>query len=305
MPSSCFSKFSLQSSSFTNAVAKDLNKNKIATCRSSWSSQRMRTASIRRTLAKLENRKEVNNSETSNNSKLFINSGLEKALFERRISSRREASTEAGDGETSNAARSWKSQIPTLLTLTRVVVVPVLVAIYFLPGPWVPDACAGMFLAAAFTDWLDGYLARKWNVVSAFGAFLDPVADKLMVTTALILLCTKLPAGLGTQYPWFLPLSAIIIIAREITMSALREWAASAGGEAHKAVAVNSIGKWKTATQMTALTLMLLLRDANPTASALVIFGTTSGAILLMIANLLTVWSLAVYLKNALKYMST
>eukprot|EP00240_Pyramimonas_obovata_P015643 CAMPEP_0118932204 /NCGR_PEP_ID=MMETSP1169-20130426/9475_1 /TAXON_ID=36882 /ORGANISM="Pyramimonas obovata, Strain CCMP722" /LENGTH=294 /DNA_ID=CAMNT_0006874827 /DNA_START=162 /DNA_END=1046 /DNA_ORIENTATION=+ len=192
--------------------------------------------------------------------------------------------------------------IPTILTLLRVAVIPVLVVVYFLPGAWVPSACAGMFVAAAITDFLDGYLARKWNETSDFGAFLDPVADKLMVTAALLLLCTKFPTGPAMQYPLLLPVAALVIISREITVSAVREWAATAGGDAQKAVKVNSIGKWKTATQMIALTLLLLLRDAQE-ATGIVVVGQMAGAGLLFIATVLTIWSLWVYMSGLLKYM--
>mmetsp|Transcript_27689 Transcript_27689/g.46366 ORF Transcript_27689/g.46366 Transcript_27689/m.46366 type:complete len:311 (-) Transcript_27689:29-961(-) len=200
------------------------------------------------------------------------------------------------------ASPSSGLNIPTMLTLLRVAVIPALVSIYFLPDAWVPSTCAAMFVGAAITDWLDGYLARKWDQSTAFGAFLDPVADKLMVTAALVLLCTKLPTGPATQYPWLLPVSAIVIIAREITVSAIREWAAAAGGDAHKAVAVNSIGKWKTAAQMTAITLLLLLRDSEAVTGP-VVAGQLAGAGLLLVATFLTIWSLWVYMSGALKYM--
>lgn len=201
-----------------------------------------------------------------------------------------------------SAATNSGLTIPTMLTLLRVAVIPVLVALYFRPEPWVPAACAGIFLVAAITDWLDGYLARKWDQASAFGAFLDPVADKLMVTAALVLLCTIQPAGPARALPWLLPTAAIVITAREITVSALREWASAAGGDAHKAVAVNNIGKWKTAFQMTSLTLLLFFRDAVG-ATGLTAVGVQAGTWLLAAATLLTLWSLVVYMRGAMKYM--
>ncbi|GBG67111.1 hypothetical protein CBR_g81535 [Chara braunii] len=154
--------------------------------------------------------------------------------------------------------------IPTLLTLCRVAAVPALLVVYFVQEPWAAAAGAIIFLAASVTDWLDGFLARKMGTSSAFGAFLDPVADKLMVATVLVLLCSRPPpTGAFAGFPWLLPLPSILIIGREITMSAIREWAASQGGKMHKAVAVNSLGKWKTAMQMAALTLLLAIRDQS------------------------------------------
>eukprot|EP00241_Pyramimonas_parkeae_P010565 CAMPEP_0114255240 /NCGR_PEP_ID=MMETSP0058-20121206/17442_1 /TAXON_ID=36894 /ORGANISM="Pyramimonas parkeae, CCMP726" /LENGTH=233 /DNA_ID=CAMNT_0001369583 /DNA_START=257 /DNA_END=958 /DNA_ORIENTATION=- len=216
------------------------------------------------------------------------------------------AETESSTEERYNLQGSTASSgltIPTMLTLLRVAAVPVLVGIFFMEAAWVPGVCAGIFLAAAITDWLDGYLARKMNSTSAFGAFLDPVADKLIVTAALILLCARPAAGITSVYPWLLPVASIVIIAREITMSALREWAAAAGGDAHKAVAVSSIGKWKTAAQMSALTLMLWLRDADVVSNPLAAAGANAGAMLLLIATVLTLWSLVIYMSGAMKYM--
>ena len=140
----------------------------------------------------------------------------------------------------------------------RVAAVPLVTVIFYMQGAWVAPTCCAIFVLAAVTDWLDGYLARKMNLVSSFGAFLDPVADKLMVAAALVLLCTKTAAGVSALS---MAAPATIIIGREITMSAIREWAAAAGGEAHKAVAVNSFGKWKTATQLVALSILLGVRD--------------------------------------------
>ena len=138
--------------------------------------------------------------------------------------------------------------IPTLLTLLRIALIPVLIIVFYLPYGWVPIASAMVFSLAAITDWLDGYLARKLKQVSAFGAFLDPVADKLMVATALVLIVQDMPSA------WIV-VPAVIIIGREITVSALREWMAEIG--ASSAVAVNNLGKIKTAAQMTALIMLL------------------------------------------------
>uniref|UniRef100_A0A7C9DZI9 CDP-diacylglycerol--glycerol-3-phosphate 1-phosphatidyltransferase n=2 Tax=Opuntia streptacantha TaxID=393608 RepID=A0A7C9DZI9_OPUST len=186
--------------------------------------------------------------------------------------------------------------LPTILTLARVAAVPIFIATYYVNNWWGTTATTSIFVAAAITDWLDGYLARKMDLGSAFGAFLDPVADKLMVAATLILLCSRPPetAVLG-HLPWLFPIPAIAIIGREITMSAVREWAASQNTELLQAVAVNNLGKWKTAMQMAALTILLSTRDssfAGP--GALVI----SGVILLYISAGLAVWSLAVYMNK-------
>ncbi|KAK3251744.1 hypothetical protein CYMTET_38910 [Cymbomonas tetramitiformis] len=191
--------------------------------------------------------------------------------------------------------------LPTILTLGRIVLIPAIYYVYFLKTTWAAATCSAIFLVAAITDWLDGYLARKMNSTSAFGAFLDPVADKLMVAATLILLCTIQPVGPATTYPALVPLCATCIISREITMSALREWAAAAGGEAHKAVAVNSLGKWKTATQMAALTLMLFFKEGGK--GLVPELGANLGVALLLASTILALWSLAVYMGPILKYM--
>ncbi len=176
--------------------------------------------------------------------------------------------------------------IPIILTWARVIAIPLLVAIYYAPFSdyaMMRDVLATvLFVVAAVTDWLDGYLARKWNQTSAFGAFLDPVADKLLVAACLIVLVHDQRVH---------GLIALIIIGREITISALREWMASIG--ARTAVAVNQLGKWKTAVQMVALP-MLLFNS--------VFFGIDTrlvGTWLIYIAAALTVISMVVYLKAA------
>ncbi|KAJ9159994.1 hypothetical protein P3X46_025439 [Hevea brasiliensis] len=143
--------------------------------------------------------------------------------------------------------------LPTILTLGRVASVPLLVSTFYVDSWW-----GGAFIAAAITDGLDGYLAQKMRLGSAFGAFLDPVADKLMVAATLVLLCTRpLEVAISGQVSWPLTVPSIAIIGWEITMSAVREWAASQNSKLLEAVAVNNLGKWKTATQMTALTILL------------------------------------------------
>ena len=175
---------------------------------------------------------------------------------------------------------------PILLTWARVIAIPLLVAIYYAPFSnyaMMRDVLATiLFVGAAVTDWLDGYLARKWDQTSAFGAFLDPVADKLLVAACLIVLVHDQRVH---------GLIALIIIGREITISALREWMASIGARA--AVAVNELGKWKTAVQMIALP-MLLFNGVIVGINTRVV-----GTWLIYVAAALTVISMAVYLKGA------
>lgn len=174
--------------------------------------------------------------------------------------------------------------VPNILTLLRIALIPVFVVIFYLPVPWARPACALVFTVAALTDWLDGWLARRWNQTSPLGAFLDPVADKLMVAVALVLLVQSDP-GIG------LALSAAVIIGREITVSALREWMAEIG--ARGKVAVSMAGKLKTTAQMIAIVL-LILHDP--------LFGIPLhgiGMLLLYVAALLTLWSMYLYLRAA------
>ena len=176
--------------------------------------------------------------------------------------------------------------IPIILTWARVIAIPLLVAIYYAPFDHygaVRDVLATvLFVVAAVTDWFDGYLARKWNQTSSFGAFLDPVADKLLVAACLIVLVHDQRVH---------GLIALIIIGREITISALREWMASIG--ARTAVAVNQLGKWKTAVQMVALPMLLFNGVLLGIDTRLV------GTWLIYIAAALTVISMVVYLKAA------
>lgn len=174
--------------------------------------------------------------------------------------------------------------IPTILTLLRIALIPVFVAVFYLPVSWANLATAALFVVAGITDWFDGYLARRLNQISPFGAFLDPVADKLMVAAALVLLVQSHPTA-------WLAVPAVIIIGREIAVSALREWMAELGGRAR--VAVSVLGKYKTAAQMLALVL-LLYRD--PIAGLPV---QAIGFTLLYLAAALTLWSMVVYLRAA------
>ncbi|XP_065871704.1 CDP-diacylglycerol--glycerol-3-phosphate 3-phosphatidyltransferase 2 [Euphorbia lathyris] len=186
--------------------------------------------------------------------------------------------------------------LPTILTLGRVFAVPLLISTFYLDTWSGRTATTSIFVAAAVTDWLDGYLARRMGLGSAFGAFLDPVADKLMVAATLVLLCTKPPeVAIFGQVPWLLTVPSIAIIGREITMSAVREWAASQNGKLLEAVAVNNLGKWKTATQMIALTILLAIRDNSLGGPGIL---AASGVILLYISAGLSVWSLVVYMSK-------
>lgn len=172
--------------------------------------------------------------------------------------------------------------IPNILTSVRIVMIPFLVVIYYLPWDGRYTACATIFALAAITDWLDGYLARKLNQTSAFGAFFDPVADKLMVSIALVLLVESYTNSLMT-------IAASVIIGREIVISALREWMAEMGKRA--SVAVSYIGKVKTTMQMIAIFVLL----GNPPNTNWSIVG----EIILIVAALLTLWSMFAYLKVA------
>ena len=178
--------------------------------------------------------------------------------------------------------------IPNSLTLLRILLIPVLVAIFVVPDEWEWEwsrqASSMIFLVAAVTDWFDGYLARKLDQLTPFGAFLDPVADKLMVAAALVLLVSSDPQIAVT-------ISAIIIVGREITISSLREWMAELGASA--TVAVSMLGKLKTTAQMTAITVLLW---GGPIAG-LPLYEI--GLVLLYIAAAMTLWSMIVYLRAA------
>lgn len=191
--------------------------------------------------------------------------------------------------------------LPTILTIGRVAAVPLLVSTFYMNSWLGTTATTSIFIAAAITDWLDGYLARRMNLGTAFGAFLDPVADKLMVAATLVLLCTRPPeVSMFEQLPWLLTVPSIAIIGREITMSAVREWAASQGSKLSEAVAVNNLGKWKTATQMISLTILLATRDSSFTEAG---FFVASGVALLYMSAGLAVWSLVVYMRKIWKVL--
>ena len=159
---------------------------------------------------------------------------------------------------------------------------------FYLPGQWGHSLAGGFFIIAAITDWADGYLARKYDQSTPFGAFLDPVADKLMVASALVLLVQHFDSVIFT-------LPAIVIIGREIVISALREWMAELGQRAN--VAVSNIGKVKTTMQMTAIIVLLCAGPAFPELFRWL------GVACLYIAAFLTLWSMILYLKAASKFL--
>jgi cardiolipin synthase (CMP-forming) len=182
---------------------------------------------------------------------------------------------------------------PIFLTWLRIVLIPLVVGVFYLPDTMMSAehrnaAAAAIFVLAALTDWFDGYLARKWNQTSAFGAFLDPVADKLMVTGALLVLVqlARIEAGI-----------ALVIVGREIAISALREWMAQIG--AAKSVAVNRLGKFKTACQMVAIPMLLYYGPLTAGAGRPTIDTRVWGLWLIYVAAVLTIWSMLYYMKLA------
>lgn len=183
-----------------------------------------------------------------------------------------------------------KLTLPTFLTLLRVLLIPVFIVAFYLPLASSHLISAIIFALAGLTDWFDGYLARKLNQESAFGAFLDPVADKLMVVAAIVLLVHVHPSV-------WMAIPAVIIISREITVSALREWMAELGSRA--VVKVNMIGKSKTFAQFVSILLMLYeepLLGISMFDVGLVLFG---------VAALLTIYSMFIYLKAAWPVLSS
>ncbi len=174
--------------------------------------------------------------------------------------------------------------LPNILTSLRILLIPVLVVVYYLPVTWSPLGSAAVFGLAAVTDWLDGFLARRLRQQSVFGAFLDPVADKLMVTVALVLL-------VETNHGLLFSIPVAIIIGREIAISALREWMSELGERT--TVAVSIIGKIKTTAQMIAILLLLYNLPVGyfPTREV--------GVVLLYVAAFLTLWSMVIYLRAA------
>ena len=186
----------------------------------------------------------------------------------------------------STRAADVKSQfnLPNALTWLRIFMAPAIIVLFYLPYAWAdPAACAG-FALAGITDTLDGYYARKLHLTSRLGAFLDPVADKLIVVTALVLIVSK-------DARWFVVIMAVVIIGREIAVSALREWMAEIGARGR--IAVSGWGKIKTIVQIVGLSMMLYRQD---------LFGLPvyqMGLALSVIAMVLTLWSMILYLQAA------
>lgn len=178
---------------------------------------------------------------------------------------------------------STLTSIPNLITLMRILLIPIFVGIFYLPVDSANLVAAIIFAFASITDWLDGYLARRMELMSPFGAFLDPVADKLLVATSLLLL-------VGAKDINYITLPAIVIVGREIVISALREWMAEIGSRA--SVTVNYIGKVKTALQMVAIFLLLAFAPTTSYWGAL-------GFVLLYVAAILTIWSMVIYISIA------
>jgi CDP-diacylglycerol--glycerol-3-phosphate 3-phosphatidyltransferase len=191
-------------------------------------------------------------------------------------------STQGSDGNPP-ATSNWN--LPNTLTWLRILMIPAILALfYLLPYPWADPASCAAFALAGITDSLDGYYARKLGQTSRLGAFLDPVADKLIVAAALILIVSK-------DTRWFMAIVAIVIIGREIAVSALREWMAEIGARGR--IKVNVIGKYKTIMQIVGLSFLLFRQD---------LFGIPVyqlGLVLTAIAVVLTLWSMVVYLRLA------
>lgn len=192
-------------------------------------------------------------------------------------------STQGSKGAGRPVASNWN--LPNALTWLRILMVPAILALfYLLPRPWADFAACGAFALAGITDSLDGYYARKLGQTSRLGAFLDPVADKLIVAAALVLIVSKDPR-------WFMAIAAIVIIGREIAISALREWMAEIGARGR--IKVSSLGKYKTIMQIVGLSFLLFRHD---------MFGIPIYALglgLTAIAVVLTLWSMILYLRLA------
>ena len=181
--------------------------------------------------------------------------------------------------------------IPNILTLARIIAIPVFIIAYFLSPDQKNTVAVAIFVLAALTDWLDGFLARKLKEVSPFGAFLDPVADKLIVCTALVLLVSDDNVSSQVLFQSIFTISVIIIVGREVSVVALREWMAEKGQRA--SIATSYLSKSKTFLQMLAIILLLYGQSINEFPTLVV------GELLLYIAAALTIWTMFLYLRNA------
>jgi CDP-diacylglycerol--glycerol-3-phosphate 3-phosphatidyltransferase len=180
--------------------------------------------------------------------------------------------------------RAWYLSLPNALTWLRILMIPAVIVIFYLPYWWKDPVTCGAFALAGTTDSLDGYLARRWGQTSRLGAFLDPVADKLIVTAALVLIVSRDPR-------WFMVIVAVVIIGREIAVSALREWMAEIGARGR--IKVSVWGKYKTIMQIVGLSFLLFRQK---------LFGLPiykMGLVLTGIAVILTLWSMFLYLRLA------
>lgn len=180
--------------------------------------------------------------------------------------------------------------LANFFTILRVLMIPLFMGLYYLEFPGHRVIAAAVFILACITDWLDGHIARKYNQSSRFGAFLDPVADKMLVTITLVILAASYPSA------WYV-IPAAVIVAREVMVSALREWMAE--HRQRDAVAVGMVGKVKTTFQMIAIGFLLTTDPTGP----VLLWGT--GYLLINVAAILTLWSLANYLRSAWPLLKT
>lgn len=178
----------------------------------------------------------------------------------------------------------WYSSLPNALTWLRIIMIPAVIVIFYLPYAWKNPAACAAFALAGITDSLDGYLARRWGQTSRLGAFLDPVADKLIVAAALMLIVSQDPR-------WFMVIAATVIIGREIAVSALREWMAEIGARGR--IKVSVWGKYKTIMQIVGLSFLLYRQDLLGLPIYKLGLGLTG------IAVVLTLWSMILYLRLA------
>ena len=182
--------------------------------------------------------------------------------------------------------------LPNILTFARILAIPVFVGAYFLSSDGSNNVAVAIFLVAAVTDWLDGFLARKLKKMTTFGAFLDPVADKLMVCTALVLLVSDHQLAERMMFKAVFVISILIIVGREVSVVALREWMAELGNRA--SVATSYLSKGKTTMQMIAIAFLLYGQPIGEFETLI------AGELLLYVAAALTIWTMTIYLRAAI-----